>query len=126
MQAIDANGLAPAATRFRGAQHARTVPTVVRVGHQPALKVTAAHDGSERPVGEVQRDHLGWLICGTVSELRREGLRVGALVGRPSLAARANPGPESDRLRSVTDAPVPVQLFEMGAYRPVRHSELLG
>lgn len=78
--------LGDAAARRRVPQNAGAVPAVVRVRHQPALQMAARHDGSQRPVGEVQGDHLCRLVRGTVHKIGRKWLGIRALVRRPMRA----------------------------------------
>src|SRR3984893_133510 len=126
MQAIDADRVAPATASFGVTQNAGTIPAVVRVRHQPALQVTAGHHRSQRSVREVERDHLGCLIGGTVDEIRREGLGVGALIGRSEMALlHAARRPQRDRLRPGTGSPARKQFLEVGAHRSVRHAQSL-
>ena len=73
--------LAPQTPRLGVANSAGAVPSVVGIRHQPAFQVTAGPHRPERPVRNIQRDHLGCLVGRALGESRRERFRIGALVG---------------------------------------------
>ena len=77
-----ADVIAPSTPGLGIADDAGAIPAVIRIRHQPALQVTAGEDRSQRPVGNVERHHLGRLKGRAFGEIRRERLRIRAFVRR--------------------------------------------
>src|SRR5207302_7417880 len=85
------------------------------------LQVTAGPDRPERPVRDIERDHLRRLVGGALGKSWRKRLRVGAFVGGPSSLGLARPpGPDGDRLCPISDPALLEELLEMGPDSPVR------
>src|SRR5205823_5737353 len=124
VEAIYADGGAPTTARGGVPNLTGTVPAVVRVRHQAALEMTAGPDRAQRPMRDIQGDHLGSLVRRTLDKTGRKRLRIGTFVsGSGGMSLSRPPRPDRDRLRAVADPLIRKQILEVGAYRPVGDSK---
>ena len=124
VETIRADGGAPTAASRGVTDRTGAIPAVVGVRHQPALEMTAGPDRAQRPMRDIQGDHLGRLVRRTLDKTGRKRLRIGTFVrGSGLMSLGRPPRPDRDRLRSVADALIFEQILEVRAHRPVGHAK---